>query len=284
LGPDKAVCNSREMEGIAAPEPLILAVETSSRIGSVALALGSELLDQTAFSAPLHHSMEIFPSIAKLLDRFHYRPQDIRQVHVAVGPGSFTGLRIAVAMAKTMNLAGDVRIVTVDTLDTIAANLADTSHTPTTLASNTEGGAIERLAVLLDAKRGQFFTAGYERTDPAALSTPNNVGEDSGYKIPAPDYGFWRKTLPDCLMTAEQLLRRFASPDKPTCFVGDGLFYYRSAFAIEGIRILNESLWSPAAAKVFALAHQKAQAGLFDDPLALVPFYLRGPNVTIRKS
>jgi tRNA threonylcarbamoyladenosine biosynthesis protein TsaB len=263
-------------------EPLILAVETSSRIGSVALALGPRLLSQVSFSAPLRHSMEVFPSITQLLNRFGYRPQDIRQIHIATGPGSFTGLRIAVTMAKAMSLAGGVRIVAVDTLDTIAATVSDRS--PMDVAdSGVEDPAIERIATLLDAKRGQFFTAAYERIGPDGLQVFFQLDNDPGYRIPAPCGGFWRKILPDCLMSAEQLLQRFAASDPPLCLVGDGLLYHQDAFTADGIRILSERLWSPTAASVHTLAQQKAQSGRFADPLSLVPFYLRGPDVTLKR-
>jgi tRNA threonylcarbamoyl adenosine modification protein YeaZ len=254
--------------------PLILAVETSSRVGSVALALGAELLAERSFSAPLRHSMEILPSIMELLSRFDRRPQEIRQIHIDVGPGSFTGLRIAVAMAKAMNLAHGVRIVTVDTLDTIAANVAD---------SRDRSMPTERLAVVLDAKRDQFFAAIYELTDAGGVPASESPTDGPGYQIPASDCGIWRKIVPDCLIDAKQLVQRFAAPAQPICVVGDGLLYHREAFAAEGVRLLDESLWSPAAAKVYTLGYQKAQAGRFAEPLTVVPFYLRGPDVTLKK-
>jgi len=102
-------------------EDVILAVETSSRVGSAALALGPRLLDQSRFTGPMQHSSELFPAIAGLLRNQGYVPMDIDQVHIAIGPGSFTGLRIAVAMAKAMHLANAAKIVTVDSLDVVAA-------------------------------------------------------------------------------------------------------------------------------------------------------------------
>ena len=58
-------------------QPLILILETSSRIGSVALAEGPDLLAETAFSAPMMHSAEVFPAIAELLRRFDRQPSGI---------------------------------------------------------------------------------------------------------------------------------------------------------------------------------------------------------------
>ncbi len=111
-------------------EAVVLAVETSSRIGSAALALGPRLLEELRFSGPMQHSAEIFPAIDELLKRHGYAPTDLSQIHVAIGPGSFTGLRIAVTMAKIMHLAGSVQIVTVDSLDVVAANVSNVPEGP----------------------------------------------------------------------------------------------------------------------------------------------------------
>ncbi len=256
-------------------EPLILAVETSSRIGSVAVARGPELLAESTFSAPLQHSAEVFPAIGKLLKRFHLVPDDIAQLHIAVGPGSFTGLRIAVTMAKAMHLAHATAIVTVDSLDVITANIGDASSAPA--LQNSQGGPLNRVATVLDAKRGEFYAAVYER----ALRTAS--AGDTGYLIPAPQEHVWQKTAPDCLITADELIGRFGG-ETPLGVLGDGLLYHRDKFAARNVCILDDRCWSPHASNVHRLGYQKARAGLFADPLTLTPFYLRGPLVTVKKS
>lgn len=264
-------------------KPLILAIETSSRVGSVALAMGPDLLGQTTFSAPLRHSAEIFPAIADLLSRADYGPSDLRQVHISVGPGSFTGLRIAVVAAKTMHLAHGVRIVTVDSLDAIAANITDASCREAFQPVSGESASPRRLAVVLDAKRGQFYTAIYEYA--SSTSGPDSAsGKKSvDYGIPAASGGLWRKAHADCLMTSMELRDRFANPADPILVAGDGLLYYQDQFAVEGIRVLDRASWSPRASGVLLLGQQKAAKERFSDPLTLVPFYLRGPEVTMRK-
>lgn len=265
-----------------ASEPLILAVETSSRIGSVALAKGARLLRASTFSASLRHSAEIFPAIACLLDRFNHTPADIAQVHISIGPGSFTGLRIAVAAAKSMHLAGSAQIVTVDSLDTIAANLTDAAVDAAIQDKREDRPNPDCVATILDAKRGQFFVAVYERT---ASSDPLGPRvEDPGYQIRSGQKGLWQKVLPDCLMNARELLDRFASESNPLALLGDGLLHHRDSFEVKGVRILDEACWSPHAIQVHRLGYQKALAGRFADPLTLTPFYLRGPQVTLRKS
>jgi len=195
-------------------KPLVLAVETSSRIGSVAIALGEKILDETTFSAPIRHSAEIFPAISDILQRFSRKPDQIEQAHISVGPGSFTGLRIAVTLAKTLHLGNAAKIVAVDTLDVIASNVTDyikeenttiTFHPDTSpchserpvLPNNSsaaaEGGSKvenqlslsstpigerespERFATILDAKRGRFFIAVYKRLHENTVSFLRNL-------------------------------------------------------------------------------------------------------------
>ncbi|MBN1362856.1 MAG: tRNA (adenosine(37)-N6)-threonylcarbamoyltransferase complex dimerization subunit type 1 TsaB [Sedimentisphaerales bacterium] len=263
--------------GIAGRESVILALETSSRVGSVALALDGRLWDEATFSAPLRHSAEILPTIARLLQRAGRSPDQLGHVYLSVGPGSFTGLRIAVTIAKTLHLAHRTRIVTVDALDVIAANVDDAASGVLFQVAAQESSQIRRLATLLDAKRGQFFVSAYKR---AGFEAP--PADDAGYAIPAGAGQVWRKTLPDCLMTAAAIGERFANEANPIGLLGDGLLYHQAKFQSPGVRILDSALWSPRAACVYLLGNQKALAGRFSDPLTLVPFYLRGPQVRLK--
>jgi len=263
-------------------QPIVLAVETSSRIGSLAIAQGSELLDEITFSGPLRHSTEILPAAGALLERFGYIADNIAEIHISIGPGSFTGLRIAVAMAKTMHLANGVRIVAVDSLDTIAANTVDVLHHQTIQGERCDP-VPDRIAAVLDAKRGRFYAAIYDRSDPGQSWRPNPDRDSDQYRIPAGAGRLWRKVVSDRLMTAQELSAS-TSLEKPLGLLGDGLTYHRDKFDVEGVRILADKIWSPRAANVYRLGCQKARAGLFADPLTLTPFYLRGPQVTLKKS
>ncbi len=229
-------------------EPLILAVETSGRMGSVALGQGEKLLGEQSFSEPMRHSEEIFPAVVGLLERVAKKPADIEQVHISNGPGSFTGLRIAVTLAKTVALTNKAKIVAVDTLDCIAANVIEGD-------CNTNLKLDERLATILDAKRGQFFVAVYEKAD------------DAG----------WQKILPDCLVTADDFLHSFAGCGKPIALLGEGLVYYKDKFEDPAVRFLDEKFWNPTAANIHQLGWSMAKRGQFADVLTLAPNYLRRP-------
>lgn len=242
--------------------PLILAVETSGRAGSVAIALGKKMLAETTFSGLMRHSSEIFPAIHGLLQAFSRKPKDIEHIYISVGPGSFTGLRIAVALARTIHLANAAKIVAVDTMDVIAANATDYIEQKNT--------AIEKIATILDAKRRQFFIAVYERTRP---------------KRPATNEGIWKRILPDSLMTASQFIDTFAGKAEPIWLLGEGLLYYEDAFKAESIHFLDKNYWNPTAAKVHSIGWQMALQKKFADPLTLQPAYLRRPEIgTKRKS
>jgi tRNA threonylcarbamoyladenosine biosynthesis protein TsaB len=258
--------------------PLILAIETSGRMGSVALAQGERLLGERHFSGPMRHSAEVFPAILWLLERFGKMPADIEQVYISVGPGSFTGLRIAVAIAKTMALASGAKIVAVDTLDIIAANVISftaesaarppqqrQSHCRCGGWKNAEKECVlkpnERLAAILDAKRGQFFIAVYDKTRDA----------------------IWQKILPDCLMTTEEFLERVVGCGAPIALAGEGLVYYKDKFADPAVRFIDEKYWNPTAANVHRLGWHKAQLGDFADAISLLPNYLRGPDVKVKQ-
>ncbi len=249
-------------DGMTIP-PLILAVETSGRVGSVAIALGSRVLGETQFSSPLRHSVEVFPSIQRLLNDFGHKPVQIEQVYISGGPGSFTGLRIATALAKTMHLANAAKIVTVDTLDVVAANVVNLTGKPSAADRQLPSAGCERIAAVLDAKRGQFFIAVYERT---------TAGGNT-----------WRKALADSLMTIPQFLAQFAGRHKPVWLLGDGLVYYKDKFRGDGVHFFDEQYWSPRAHNVHLLGWEMARKDQFADPLALTPNYLRRPDVTLKQ-
>lgn len=246
-------------------EPLILALETSGRIGSVALALGPHLLAETAFSAPMAHSSEIFPAISALLKRLGRRPDQIEHIYISIGPGSFTGLRIAVTIAKAMRLARPAKIVAIDTLDVIAANVTGAPL------------SIGTIATVLDAKRSQFFIAAYKRA-PQSDGARGNTTPYAQYTIPATSRAAWNKLFPNSLMTASDFLDRFADPADPIYLLGEGLLYHKQEFDTPGIRFLDEQYWSPRASKVHLLGWRSALADNFADPLTLTPAYIRRPE------
>jgi len=127
---------------------LILGMDTSGRQGSVALlrAEGEEL--QTLELMPIpggQYSELLVPSIAELLVRHGFEKSSIGLIAVASGPGSFTGLRIAIATVKGLSEAFAIPVVSVSVLEAVA------------LTSGVQG----RVLSALDAQRSEVFYAEY---------------------------------------------------------------------------------------------------------------------------
>ncbi|AQQ71890.1 UGMP family protein [Limihaloglobus sulfuriphilus] len=221
-----------------------IAVDTSGRAGSAAIGVGDAVLEEKPFTDMMRHAAEILPVIGSLLEKHGGTPADIEDVYVTSGPGSFTGLRIGIAMAKMMALAANVRIASVSSLAVTAQNAFD--------YIKAEGLDVQRVAAIIDAKRGQFFVAIYQRQ------------ADGG----------WVKTLDDTMMRAPELLEKYAAGDK-MWVLGEGLKYYREKFEAGGLGILPESIWCGSASNVYRLCREKANAGGFDNPDELLPSYLR---------
>lgn len=231
------------------------------------------MLAEAVFSQPMKHSAEVFPAIQSLLEPFDRQPKDIEHVYVSVGPGSFTGLRIAVTLAKMMHLTNAAKLVAVDTLDVIAANATD--------YVKEKNIQLDQIATILDAKRSQFFIALYRRLsksiDARNQQQPMKIGQgDTNHRT-------WEKTCPDSLLTASQFLETCADTKRPTWLLGEGLLHYKDKFKADGIRFLDKQYWAPKAPKVHLLGWEKASAKHFADPLKLQPTYLRAPDVTIKR-
>jgi tRNA threonylcarbamoyladenosine biosynthesis protein TsaB len=101
----------------------VLAVETSTLAGGVAVLDGDRVLGEYVLDVRATHSERLMPAIDRLLRDAGWAPADLEGIAVAVGPGSFTGLRIGLSAVKGMALALDIPVAAVPTLDALAALL-----------------------------------------------------------------------------------------------------------------------------------------------------------------
>src|ERR1041385_8227775 len=102
------------------PEPLILAIETATRAGSVAVARGGSVLALREGDASISHSMNLIEMIDAVLREAGALLADVDVFAVAVGPGSFTGLRIGLATMKAFAEVNQGPVVGISTLAAIA--------------------------------------------------------------------------------------------------------------------------------------------------------------------
>ena len=100
---------------------MLLAVDTSTQWVGLALYDGAQVLGEVVWQSQSHHTIELAPAIADLLRRCGVRSEDLKACAVALGPGSFTALRIGLATVKGLALAVRIPIVGVPTLDIMAA-------------------------------------------------------------------------------------------------------------------------------------------------------------------
>jgi tRNA threonylcarbamoyladenosine biosynthesis protein TsaB len=101
-------------------ENLVLALDTSTQMASVALYNGVSVHAETTWKSPRRHTMELAPQVTAMLERLGVEAADLTGLAVALGPGSFTGLRIGLALAKGLALARAIPLVGVPTLDVTA--------------------------------------------------------------------------------------------------------------------------------------------------------------------
>jgi N6-L-threonylcarbamoyladenine synthase len=141
---------------------LILAIDTSTSTASVALYDSKKgVIGEINLNIGLNHSETILPIIDNLFNITKYTKDDIDRVVVSIGPGSFTGIRVGVAIAKGMVYGKDIEIVGINELDML-------SHT----VSKTD----KKIVSMIDARKEKVFYAEYRYND-------NEIKKISEYKV-----------------------------------------------------------------------------------------------------
>ncbi len=216
-----------------------LSIETSGRIGSIALAEDAEVVAEQEFPYGLQHAAHIITLIDELCRGMAWTPRRIDHVYVSAGPGSFTGLRIGITLAKTLWLATNAKVVAVPTVRVLAANAPPEARS---------------LVIVLDAKRNQIYTARFERA-----------------------YDQWMLVEPAHLDTLSQVLSRCGRPLH--LLGDGLPFHQQFIPADEGGIVLTEpSAWRARAGEVARLGFAMATRGEFADAMSLVPIYVRPPE------
>ncbi len=223
---------------------LVLALETASPCGGVAV-VGEEVLGEITLSSRETYSRRLLTACHHLLTQLGLKLADLAAVAVSIGPGSFTGLRIGLATAKGLHFATGLPLIGVETLKALALNAYPTPHL---------------ICPALDARRNQLYVALYQREN-----------------------GRLKEILPPSLLAPEKLLPWLKGP---TVFLGDGLKAFEAFFREklgENLVTLPPHLVHPRAAAVGVLARERLLAGELDDPLRLLPLYLRPSEAELKR-
>ena len=101
---------------------MLLAVDTSTPQIGLALYDGAQVLAESLWTSKARHTVELAPSVAEMLAHTGIKIDDIQALGVAIGPGSFTSLRVGLSFVKGLALARSLPTVGVNTLDVVAAS------------------------------------------------------------------------------------------------------------------------------------------------------------------
>ena len=101
---------------------MLLAIDTSTRWVGLALFDGVQVQGETVWQSHSNHTVEVAPALNALLARSQVAPEALKAIGVALGPGSFTSLRIGLGIAKGMALALRIPVIGIPTLDIVAAS------------------------------------------------------------------------------------------------------------------------------------------------------------------
>jgi tRNA threonylcarbamoyladenosine biosynthesis protein TsaB len=224
---------------------LLLALDTSTRSAGVALYDGAQVLCETTWTSLEAHTTELAPAVADALRKAGISAANLGAVGVALGPGSFTGLRIGLALAKGLVLALHIPLIGIPTLDILAA---------------AQPVFKQSLAVVLRAGRGRLAVGWYQ---PGAES--------------------WQAVQPIEVLTPEQLAERIQSPtqvcgelveEERLLLSRDNQFVFLGspAGSLRRAGYLAELAWKRWQTSLAEPSQDNPILG--DDPTTLAPIYL----------
>ncbi len=148
----------------------ILCIDTATDICSVAISTNGICTDYMEDSADRSHAKMLSVLVEKILSKNKMQTQSLDAVAVSEGPGSYTGLRIGVSVAKGICYATGKPLIAVPTLQTIAARFLE--------EQNVEKGGV--LIPMLDARRMEVYYARYaENLEEMVPATPKIIEKDS---------------------------------------------------------------------------------------------------------
>jgi tRNA threonylcarbamoyladenosine biosynthesis protein TsaB len=230
----------------AAPKDLnsmnLLALETSTRMGSIALLSDGRLLSEFQTGIRPSYSEMLLPLIEQVLHTAGMAIRDIDLFAVAQGPGSFTALRIGMSVMIGLAIATHKKIVTVPSLDGLAYNVCGSSHL---------------ICPMLDARRGELYYALYRFAEGGGL----------------------QRVTPYAVAPPERIL---AEIDETVVLLGDGIAAYGGRFVDalgERARVAPAHLLYPRAAAIGTLALQRLSDAHHDAAQeSIMPLYVRAPD------
>lgn len=219
---------------------VVLGIDTSAIVCSVALLQNSKILAQRTSSEGRTHSEVLLPQIKEVLDEASLLPENIDLISVSSGPGSFTGLRIGISAVKGLAIAEKIPCAGVSTLEALAMN-----------AAKLEGVLV---CPLMDARRGEFYNALF-RVENGAL----------------------KRLVPDRAINGESIFSEIQS-EKNLILLGDGAEKFAQMFPELKPFLAPAEIRFQSGASVALLGQTIAKEKKSVMPNQLSPTYLRLPQ------
>jgi tRNA threonylcarbamoyladenosine biosynthesis protein TsaB len=142
---------------------MLLAIDTSTAQIGLALFDGETIAGELVWLSRAHHTEQLAPALAELLERVNIKMESIEALGVAIGPGSFTSLRVGLAFVKGLTLARHLPLVGIPTLDIVVAAVPVPDSNPKGTEA-TGPNTPRKLAAVLQAGRGRLAVGWYKPT------------------------------------------------------------------------------------------------------------------------
>jgi len=220
--------------------PLLLAIDTATRFAGLALFNGDVILSEVYWQSRNNHSVELMPTLVRTLERLNLGPRDLAAIGVAIGPGSFTGLRIGLSVAKGLAQAQNLAVVGVPTLDILAFQHEEQRRP---------------VWAVIQAGRGRLCIARYERRR-----------------------GHWRQRGDFELTTLDGLIERLTSRCLVCGELDREAIIHISERVDADVGFAQPSQSMRRPASLAELAWQRFRRGQRDDLATLSPVYLHTPH------
>ena len=228
---------------------MLLAIDTATRLASLALYNAEGVLAETTWRSRENHTVELTPQIVRLLDTAGVEKHQLTAIGIALGPGSFTGLRVGMSVAKGLAFGSRIPLIGVPTLDAIAH-----AHVWQALP----------LWVVLSAGRGRYSVARYAARRGAAKRVGDYALVDNAGLV----------DLVCQLGEGEKTVRAFFCGD-----VDQGIVKSLDEKLGAGAVFASPALNFRRAAFLAELAWARHQRGESDDTAALAPMYMPHESV-----
>lgn len=223
--------------------PNILNIDTSSSICSVALAKDGEITMGLESSKKMDHSTSLAPFVEKCLDFLRERKEKLDAVSVTSGPGSYTGLRIGLSLAKGIAFGFEIPLITLSSLEVMAVRAIFTYP---------DFSGEEIIVPMIDARRMEVYTGGFN-------SNLKNIYPEKA------------------LILDENSFTELKDYDK-IIFIGDGSKKFKDIYTNKKAIWLGEGM--PHAKYMAAISEKYFRENKFSDIAYSVPSYLKEYQAT----